>query len=49
MNWRQRHGAKVLEKLIVTQPVKKFSAFYGIQRLITVFTRIRHWIEHSAS
>jgi hypothetical protein len=28
-----------LEKLIVTQLVKAFPAFYGTQRFITVFTR----------
>jgi len=32
-----------LEKLIVTQLVKKFPAFYGRRMLITVFTRARHW------
>jgi hypothetical protein len=29
----------LLEKLIVTQQVKKFPAFYGSRRFITVFTR----------
>jgi hypothetical protein len=29
----------LLEKLIVTQLVKKFPAFYGIRRFITVFTQ----------
>jgi len=33
----------VLEKLIVTQLVKKFALFYRTRRFITVFTRIRHW------
>jgi len=33
----------LLEKLTVTQVVKKFTAFYGIQRFITVFTRSHHW------
>jgi hypothetical protein len=28
---------------IVTHIVKKFPAFYGIRRFITVFTRARHW------
>jgi hypothetical protein len=32
-----------LEKLTVTQLVKKFSAFYGTRRFITVFTTARHW------
>jgi hypothetical protein len=30
-------------KLIVTQLVKKFPAFYGTQRFITVFTTACHW------
>jgi hypothetical protein len=38
---RMLHGA-VLEKLIVTQLVKKFTAFYVIWRFITVFTGSRH-------
>jgi hypothetical protein len=33
----------LLETLIVTQLVKKFSAFYGTRKFITVFTRARHW------
>jgi hypothetical protein len=28
-----------LEKLIVTQLVKKYPVFYGIRRFVTVFTR----------
>jgi len=37
-------GNKVLlEKLIVTQLVKKFLAIHGTRRFITVFTRSRHW------
>jgi len=35
--------SRVLEKLIITQPIKKFPAFYGTKRFITVFTRVRHW------
>jgi len=31
----------LLEKLTVTQLVKKFPAFYGAQKLISVFTRAR--------
>jgi hypothetical protein len=31
-------GRVLLEKLTVTQPVKKFSAFYGTLRFNTVFT-----------
>jgi hypothetical protein len=33
----------LLEKLIVTQIVKKFPVFYGTRRFITVFTRAHHW------
>jgi len=33
----------VFEKLTVTQLLKKFSAFYGTWRFITVLTRARHW------
>jgi hypothetical protein len=33
----------LLEKLIVTLLVKKFLAFYGIQRFITMFTTAHHW------
>jgi hypothetical protein len=33
----------VLDKLIVTQIVKKFPAFYGTRRFITVITTARHW------
>jgi len=32
-----------LEKLIVTQLVKKFPALHGTRRFITVFTRSSHW------
>jgi hypothetical protein len=32
----------LLEKLTVVQLVKKFSAFYGTQMFITVFTTDRH-------
>jgi hypothetical protein len=35
--------AVLLEKLIVTQLVKKFPAFYGTQKFITVFTTAHHW------
>jgi len=34
---------QILDKLIVAQLVKKFPAFYGTWRLISVFTRICHW------
>jgi len=33
----------LLQKLIITQLVKKFSSFYGAQKFITVFTRARYW------
>jgi hypothetical protein len=32
------------EKLVVAQLVKKFPAFHGTRRFITVFVRIRHGI-----
>jgi len=32
----------LLERLLVTQLVKKFPAFYGTRTLITVFTTARH-------
>jgi hypothetical protein len=31
----------ILERQTVTQPVKKFPAFYGTERFITVFTKAR--------
>jgi hypothetical protein len=36
-----------LEKLVVTQLVKKLPAFYGTRRFTTVFTRDRHWLQSS--
>jgi hypothetical protein len=33
----------LLEKLIVCQPVKKFSAFYEIRNFIAVLIRVRDW------
>jgi len=36
------HGV-IIQKLIVTQLVKKFLAFYGTWRCITLFTRVCHW------
>jgi len=33
----------ILEKLIVTQMFKKFTAFYGPWRSFTVLTSVRHW------
>jgi hypothetical protein len=35
--------SRTLEKLRVTQLVKKFPAHYGSRRFITIFTRARHW------
>jgi hypothetical protein len=32
----------LLVKLTVSQPINKFSAFYGSRRFITAFTRARH-------
>jgi len=36
-------GTVVLEKLIITQLVKKFPTFYGIWRFITMFPRTCYW------
>jgi hypothetical protein len=36
-------GSVFLEKLIITQLVKKLPAFYGTLRYITVFTGARYW------
>jgi hypothetical protein len=33
----------LLEKLPIVQPLKKFSAFYGTRRFITMSTRALHW------
>jgi hypothetical protein len=38
----------ILEKLIVTQLVKKFPDFYGTRRFITVFIEASHWILYCA-
>jgi hypothetical protein len=35
--------AVLLEKLIVTQIVKKLPAFYGTRMFVTVYTKDRHW------
>jgi hypothetical protein len=52
--WEQKHyfsvddsltqswSSALLEKLLIAQPLKKFSAFYGTRRFITVFTRALH-------
>jgi hypothetical protein len=36
-------GKILLQKLIIAQLVKKFSAFYETQMFITVFTGACHW------
>jgi hypothetical protein len=33
----------LLEKLLVTQLVKEFLAFYVTRKFITLVTRFRHW------
>jgi hypothetical protein len=38
-----KYSRVLLERLIVTQLVKKSLPFYGTLRFITVFTRSRHW------
>jgi hypothetical protein len=35
--------AEVVAELPIVQPLKKFPAFYGTRRFITVFTRALHW------
>jgi len=40
---RDSIGTILLEKLILTQLSKKFSALYGTLKFITVFSRNRHW------
>jgi hypothetical protein len=35
-------GSALLEKKVVPQPIKKFSAFYGIRNFITMFTTAHH-------
>lgn len=41
---RQYHWAVIIGQLTVAYLVKKFPAFYGTQRLFTMFWRARHWI-----
>jgi hypothetical protein len=36
-------NSRLLEKPTVAQLLKNFPTFYGTRRLITVFTRARHW------
>jgi hypothetical protein len=38
----EAYGVVLLEKLIVAQLVKKFLAFYGTERFITMFTGACH-------
>jgi hypothetical protein len=46
-NWELTRRSRVLlEKLIVAQMVKRFSSFYGTQRLTAMFARIRQWTYH---
>jgi hypothetical protein len=35
--------SRVLEKLLVAQPLNNIRAFYGARRVITVFKRALHW------
>jgi hypothetical protein len=43
LNTHNSWSRALLEKLPTVQPLKKFSAFYGTRRFITVFTRALHW------
>jgi hypothetical protein len=36
------YSRSLLEKLTVSQPAKKFPAFYGTRRFISAFTRALH-------
>jgi hypothetical protein len=36
------HSRVLLEKLLLSQPVKKFLIFYGTRRFITVFSKAHH-------
>jgi hypothetical protein len=47
IDWLTPWSRVLLEKLTVTQLVKKFCAFYGTQRFIAVFTRAHHWSFHT--
>jgi hypothetical protein len=42
-DWLTPWSRVLLQKLTVTQLVKKFPTFYGTRRIITVFIRSRHW------
>jgi hypothetical protein len=44
-DWLTSWRRVLLEKLTVTHLVKKYPAFYGTQKFITVFTRARHWLQ----
>jgi hypothetical protein len=41
--WIKLHGAESFLRNQVSQPVKKFFAFYGTRGFITMFTRSSHW------
>jgi hypothetical protein len=41
-NWLPLYSGVLLEKLMVTQLVKKFPAFYGPRRFITMLTKVHH-------
>jgi hypothetical protein len=43
-NWLTPWSKVLLEKLIVTQLVNKFPAYYGTQRFSTVFRIVHHWL-----
>jgi len=42
-NYQMPRSKVILEKLIVTQLMKKFNTFYGICRFMAVFRTVRHW------
>jgi len=39
----------LLQKLIISQPAKKFPTFYGTPSFITVFTKTRGWAPSRAT
>jgi hypothetical protein len=41
--WLTSWSRVLLEKLIITQLVKKFATFYGTRKFITIFARAQHW------
>ena len=42
LNYLLNPRSRVFVKLTISQPVKKFHAFYGTRRFITAFTSVRH-------